>query len=145
MATGSGRPGWLTAALVAGAVLVVALIGWVLALALDANRDWIEPISAVCSVLGAGLSAVATFAALFAARDSRETSRQARQLSVASLQSEEANLTAERRWLGRRPDAGGEGGRRSALPEDDDARQPRLEEIDERLRQIRRALGSDQP
>jgi len=142
MATGSGRPRWLTAALVAGAVLVVTLIGWVLALALDANRDWIEPISAVCSVLGAALSAVATFAALFAARDSRETSRQARQLSVASLQSEEANLTAERRWLGRRADAAGESGRRSALPEDD-ARQPRLEEIDERLRQVRRALGSD--
>jgi hypothetical protein len=143
MARGSGRPRWLTAALVAGAVVVVALIGFLLALALAANRDWIDPISAVCSVLGAALTAIATFAALFAARDSRESSRQARRLSVASLQSEEANLTAERRWLDRRPDAAAGSGRRSALPEEDEPRQPRLEEIDERLRQIRRALGTD--
>ncbi len=140
MATGSARPRWLKTALVAGAVLVVALLGFVLALVLNANRDWIDPISAVCSVLGAALTAVATFAALFAARDSRETSRQARRLSVASLQSEEANLTAERRWLVRDP--GPSDGRRSALPQEDEQQQ-RLEEIDERLRQIRRALGPD--
>ncbi|MFD3443200.1 hypothetical protein ACFDTO_01195 [Microbacteriaceae bacterium 4G12] len=127
--------------LVGGAVLVVALIGFLLALALDANRDWIDPITAVCSVLGAALTAIATFAALFAARDSRETSRQARQLSVASLRSEESNLTAERRWLERPADAdAGSGGRRSALPTDGGKR-PRLDEIDERLAQIRRALG----
>jgi hypothetical protein len=143
MGSGSGRPRWLTAALVAGGVLVVAILGWVLALALDANRDWIDPISAVCSVLGAALTAIATFAALFAARDSRETSRQARQLSIASLRSEESNLTAERRWLDRGALAAGDGGRRSALPEEDTSQQPRREEIDERLRQIRRALGPD--
>jgi hypothetical protein len=142
MARGSGRPRWLTAALVAGATLVVALIGFLLALALDANRDWIDPISAVCSVLGAALTAVATFAALFAARDSRETSRQARRLSVASLQSEEANLTAERRWLERGPDA--DGARRSAMPPAEGAERPRLQEIDERLRQIRNVLDADQ-
>jgi hypothetical protein len=143
MARGSGRPRWFTAALVAAAVLIVAVIGFVLTLALVANRDWIEPISAVCSVLGAGLTAIATFAALFAARDSRETSRQARQLSVASLQSEEANLTAERRWLSRQPDPSAGADRRSALPADDEAKRPRLEEIDERLRQIRGALNRD--
>jgi hypothetical protein len=145
MARGSGsapaRPRWLTAALVGGAVLVVALIGFLLALALDANRDWIDPITAVCSVLGAALTAIATFAALFAARDSRETSRQARQLSVASLRAEESSLSAERRWLQRPPDAdAASSGRLSALPTDGDAR-PRLDEIDERLTQIRRALG----
>ncbi len=142
MARGSGngsrRPRWLTAALVGGAVLVVALIGFLLALALDANRDWIDPITAVCSVLGAALTAIATFAALFAARDSRETSRQARQLSVASLRAEESSLSAERRWLQRPPDAASSG-RRSALPSDG-AERPRLDEIDERLTQIRRAL-----
>ena len=143
MARGSARPRWLTAALVAGATLVVALIGFLLALALDANRDWIDPISAVCSVLGAALTAVATFAALFAARDSRETSRQARRLSVASLQSEEANLTAERRWLERAPDP--DGGRRSAMPPAEGDERPRLQEIDERLRQIRTALDADRP
>ena len=144
MARGSGRPRWLTAAVVGGATLVVALIGFLLALALDANRDWIDPISAVCSVLGAALSAVATFAALFAARDSRETSRQARRLSVASLQSEESNLAAERRWL-ERPETSATSGRRSALPEEGGGQGPRLEEIDERLRQIRRALGPNRP
>ena len=126
--------------LVAGAVLVVGLVGFLLALALDANRDWIDPITAVCSVLGAGLTAIATFAALFAARDSRETSRQARQLSIASLRSEESSLTAERRWLERPADASAAGGRRSALPSDG-GQQPRLREIDERLSQIHRALG----
>ncbi len=127
--------------LVAGAVLVVGLVGFLLALALDANRDWIDPITAVCSVLGAALTAIATFAALFAAQDSRETSRQARQLSIASLRSEESSLSAERRWLERPADASAAGGgRRSALPSDG-GQQPRLREIDERLSQIRRALG----
>ena len=138
--SGSGRPRRLTAVLVGGAVLVVALIGFLLALALDANRDWIDPITAVCSVLGAALTAIATFAALFAARDSRETSRQARQLSVASLRAEESSLSAERRWLERAPDADEtSSGRRSALLSDA-SRQPRTDEIDERLTQIRRAL-----
>ena len=141
MASGSWRSR-RTVALVASAVVVLALIGFLLALALDANRDWIEPITAVCSVLGAALTAIATFAALFAARDSKETARQARQLSVASLTAEEANLAAERRWLLRPTDVS-TSGRRSALPTEDDIRQPRLEEIDERLAQIRRTLNAD--